>query len=613
MSATCRWLVGHHGDRPPAVHPEGGELLWSGPSPIWTVGSPGPFLVRVVEHRDHMLTAVGRCLPELAELQNALVKAVRQHTARPLDELRGSCLRVLAGPDGITLLADLAGQHPVFHTTAATGEWFATSPVPLAWLQHGRPCLAGIDRDALAAELLCPAVPVASTVLAGVRRGGHLLTLGRAPADVSPILPQPTSSFADGADALREALCDAVARRVRVLRRPTADLSGGLDSSSLVVLAARAGARPLAITYADRLAANDDDLRWAAHVAARTPQLRHVVVSGTGSSLPFTALDSAPLTDEPTLDLLLAARSRERLRPAVAAGSEGHLVGDGGDVVLADDLGYLGDLARRGHTQRLREETAAWARLRQRPARAVRRAAIRLGATTWPAALCTAAARVEHGGPVPRRLEDRLAWIGVSPIVEWSTDRARQAVAALLRRASVEAVEASDCDPAAMAMWGSVQRHGAATRQFGQVAAAFGVAVHAPFLDDTVVRACMSVPVADRTAADRMKPLLTAAVGDLLPAGLPERRTKGDYTTAEYHGLRANADQLRGPLRGPLLAELGVIEPKGPQQALDDALAGGRAPLGALGAVIATEVWLRRLDELPVVRWTAPARAEAAR
>lgn len=61
---------------------------------------------------------------------------------------------------------------------------------------------------------------------------------------------------------------------------------------------------------------------------------------------------------------------------------------------------------------------------------------------------------------------------------------------------------------------------------------------------------------------------MSDAVSDLMPAGLLSRRTKGDYTACEYHGLRANAHTLRALLAVPMLADLGILDPECPRQAL---------------------------------------------
>jgi asparagine synthase (glutamine-hydrolysing) len=119
--------------------------------------------------------------------------------------------------------------------------------------------------------------------------------------------------------------------------------------------------------------------------------------------------------------------------------------------------------------------------------------------------------------------------------------------------------------------------------------------VHVPFLDNQVVAACMSVPVADRTTAAHAKPLLAAALDGLVPARLLARPTKGDYTACLYAGLQQAAPHLRELLTDPLLAELGLIEADTLRVGLDQATSGLAFPVAALGDVIATEQWLRAL------------------
>src|SRR5207248_433693 len=115
--------------------------------------------------------------------------------------------------------------------------------------------------------------------------------------------PKVGSLCADAASAvLRDVLLTAVERRMCGASNLSTDLSGGLDSSTLAVLAAQAGGRLVAVTYADPYAVNDEDVHFARTVAAAEPRLHHVVVTGDETTLPFTALDSTPVTDEPTLD-----------------------------------------------------------------------------------------------------------------------------------------------------------------------------------------------------------------------------------------------------------------------------------------------------------------------
>jgi asparagine synthase (glutamine-hydrolysing) len=150
----------------------------------------------------------------------------------------------------------------------------------------------------------------------------------------------------------------------------------------------------------------------------------------------------------------------------------------------------------------------------------------------------------------------------------------------------------------------AIRWHGSLTRQTQRLAESWGVRLHAPFLDDPVLAACVSVPVTERTSGYVAKPLLGRALEGLVPDEVLARRSKGDYTASEYAGLRAAAPYLFKLLRDPLLADLGLIEPSAVARALSEAVDGQAAPLGALADVIAVEIWLRAVHNAELTSWT---------
>jgi asparagine synthase (glutamine-hydrolysing) len=133
-------------------------------------------------------------------------------------------------------------------------------------------------------------------------------------------------------------------------------------------------------------------------------------------------------------------------------------------------------------------------------------------------------------------------------------------------------------------------------RRYAQMARSCGVNLHAPYLDDSVVRAAWSVPTWIRTSPERYKPLLAAAVRGLVPDRLLNRRTKGDYTRLAYLGLGENADALADLLTDSRLGELGLLEEQKVVAELRRAGAGLPIRLGAFDGVVGMEMWLRSLD-----------------
>lgn len=468
-----------------------------------------------------------------------------------------------------------------------------------------------LNPEVLAAQLFCPQIPEArfhESVFAGVGRvdGGEVLTIGPRGVAIGSITPPTAMPLWQAAPVLAEGLDLAVRRRVERADRPTVDLSGGLDSSTLALLATHADARTMAITYRDPHASNADDVRAATRVAVVEPRLTHVVVDGDALCLPFSDTEVGAPSDEPNLDVLIAARTRRRLAPAIEAGSDMHLGGDGGDAVLGGDLTYLGDLAGAGRLRSLWCEATGWARLRHRRTTDLIRDALRLGRTGWSGALHECARQLEAPSTMiaaTRQASVGLAWAQLSAAAGWSHDEARKAVGARLR--AVASTTTPTCKGADGVNRRAVLWHGAATRGYLHLARTWGLRVHVPFLDNQVVRACWSVPVVERTSVTSAKPLLRAALSDRFPPGVLDRSTKGDYTAAEYHGLRRNARRLRSLLRRPLLAEIGVIDPADARSALESGIAGHSVRLDALGTVLATEIWLRSLQHDRRTWWCA--------
>lgn len=585
----------------------GSDAGMSGADPECRIRLRGPWpesQVRRTRVHDRSALLLGECLATTDELREALSHDGPLHeVADRTAVLSGSyCAVVTHGPETV-VATDLAGLHRVWYRSSAEGVEFASTPLALV-----SDSVRGLDVDSLAARLFCPdfhtGLPGASLYKGLIEvPPDRLLVMKGGRARLGPrSVRRSRTSLQEGAHALREALDTGVRARVIGVPKATADLSGGMDSSTLALLAARyrEGRLP-ALTYTDPLAANDDDLAYAALLVDREPDLEQILVEGDVESLPFTGMDGVPLTDHPSLDTVIFARDRARLRPAY--GSSVHLAGDGGDVVLGAPLTYLTTLVRPGTLRRFVRETRGWARLRHRPVHRVMRSAWAASRTSYPGTLLALAARLETGWSYSARenhprVERNIAWIHLGQAARWGTRTARAAVAARLRHVAGNLDDTDGDDAHTLRM---IRRHTADTRLFVDIAARLGVRVSAPFFDNQVVAACLAVPSAERVSVFQAKPLLKAAFAAHLPAEVYERRTKGDYGTCEYHGIRRNAARLRNLLGESRLADLGILQPSLVLAELERAISGGYAAMAGIVDVVSAEVWLRKLEDGPAL------------
>ncbi|MFF7385855.1 asparagine synthase-related protein [Streptomyces griseoluteus] len=662
LGAETAGATGYDGE---TLRPVGSHLLWGDPDPLWAVGDWRPDEVRVV-HADaqNRIAVLGICGASDEELRRGLFTA-RGGALRHLTAWPGSYTAVVQAGRRITVCGDLAGARPVFHAPWEGGTAYATAALPLADLTE-----ANLDFGHLAALLAAPEVPAAlrdTTPYEGVRRvaPGHALVLRAGAREITGY--EPVASLAVAAppadpdravDAVRDALVEAVRVRLAAPRHVPgldpgpvpgmgpaerraargmpvpgigADLSGGPASGTLALLAAGlpgrpgtllghgtgAGERLLAVTFNDlAVGGREAELERAGALAAN-PRLHHVVVTGAEDTLPYADLDG-PLTDEPGPSLVTAARHRARL----AAGSADHFTGHGARQVLDAHPARLADLLLDRQRRHLVRPVAALTRADGSvlvPAR-VYGAARRLSRTPYRTGLEALAERLmrrrfdEPKGAVGASLA-ALTWARPGPAARWLTGEALAEVSVLLQTGADRAAGGPGQRPGEFRARTVLARHAADLRVLEQAAEVRSQRLHAPFLDNQVVRACRDLPEALRVKPGARATVLRtvlegAGVTDLPPGwGTPSHASSA---AAARTGLRLAADSLVDLFDTPLLADAGLVEARVVRKALREAAAGEPLPLDGLADLVSLELWLGRLLARRGTCWTGtPARARA--
>ncbi|MGX5188801.1 asparagine synthase-related protein [Streptomyces avermitilis] len=657
--------AGSTGSDGETVHPVGSQLLWGDPDPLWAVGDWRPDEVRVVKADAQIRIAVlGTCGASDEELRVGLF-AARGGALRHLTNWSGSYTAVVQVGRRVTVCGDLAGARPVFYTPWAGGTAYATAALPLADLIE-----ANLDFGHLAALLAAPDVPAAvhdSTPYDGVRRipPGHALILRAGAREIAGY--EPVASLAVAAppadptravDAVRDALIDAVRARLAAPRHVPdvdpgpvpgmgpaerraargmpvpgigADLSGGPASGTLALLAAGlpgrpgtvlghgtgAGERLLAVTFNDlAVGGREAELERAGTLAAN-PRLHHVVVTGGEEMLPYADLDG-PLTDEPGPSLVTAARHRARL----ASGSADHFTGYGARQVLDAHPARLADLLMDRKRRHLVRPVAALAKADGSvmvPAR-VYGAARKLARTPYRTGVDGLADRLmrrrfeEPGGAVGASLA-ALTWARPGPAARWLTGEALAEVSVRLQGATGRPGVGPGQRPGDFRARAALTRHAADLRVLEQAAEIRFQRLHAPFLDNQVVRACRALPEALRVQPGARAAILRtvlegAGVADLPPGwGAPSHASSA---VAARTGLRVAVDSLVALFDTPLLAEAGLVEARVVRKAVRAAAQGEPVPLDGLADLVSLELWLRRLLARRGTCWTGtPARQRA--
>ncbi|WP_241479767.1 albusnodin/ikarugamycin family macrolactam cyclase [Nocardiopsis lucentensis] len=363
----------------------------------------------------------------------------------------------------------------------------------------------------------------------------------------------------------RKALEDAVSVRSAQAAHLSCDLSGGLDSTTLCLLASDQVTvnRPLtAWTVHPESRSRGADLDHARAALRGHPDVSHTLLPLGEAELPYGGLARVPATDEPAPSTITAARhvfAYERIR---TTGSTLHMTGDGGDALLMQSPEFTLRLAARGSVLRALRDLHGWAKLdRTSPVRVLR----------------------------------RLAQSGHEPCPHWLTQKARDMALSKPARGPGDLLHG---DAELLSLCG-IGRTAHADAQF---ASAFGVRLESPFLDRAVVEAALTFRVGDRGSPWSYKPQLVEAMRDLLPEVIAQRRTKGG-TDADHHlGLRAHLGEVSALLDG-WLAGHGLIDPQAIRAELRAAATGRETPWGLLEPVISAEMWGRAVKANPPPSW----------
>jgi asparagine synthase (glutamine-hydrolysing) len=567
----------------------------------WLVGRWSDHEVVWAAAGDARIAVAGTCPVDRTRLTR---EAERLRDLAGLDRLArtlpGSFHLIATLPGQVRVQGSAAGLRLVFHTRLDGMTVAADRADVLAALTD-----ASLDEQQVAVRLLWPVPhPLLNTPLwrgiQAVDPEHYMVVADRGRGTRTSrwwALPEQVRSLTEGAPLVRDALVEAVAARTRGGGVVSSDLSGGLDSTSVCFLAAGSGARVIASTWPGCDPASHD-LAWARRAAAHLDGVEHVVWPAEDSPLVYAGLQDIddPL-DEPTIGMMDRARALAHLPGLAAKGSRLHLTGIGGDHVAWSSEAYYHRL------------------LRRRPWVAVGRLRGFRALFTWPLGATVRAladgrsyrrwladAATDLSGPMPPPVTSALGW-GMPPrLFDWVTAAAREAARAAIAEAARTA-EPLAPDRGTHADLEQIRGCTRIVRQWDQMAARVGLPTASPFLDDRVIEACLAVRPEDRVTPWRYKPLLTAAMRDVVPAECLERTNKDQAAMDARAGLRRHRADLVALWADSRLARMGLVDP-----ARLTALAQqpDTPDLGKaiLYSTIGCEVWLRSRErnraELPV-------------
>ncbi|MFC9249925.1 asparagine synthase-related protein [Amycolatopsis thailandensis] len=388
--------------------------------------------------------------------------------------------------------------------------------------------------------------------------------------------------IADGAPAVRDALIAAV--NDAASGQHSADLSGGLDSTSLSFLAARATPDLLTFRMAEVEAGNDDAV-FATLAHSALPDVRNLVITADQCPRPFDDAGQVVDREEPFLTRI-DARTRHIAALLAQHGSQRHLAGHGGDEMFIARPAYLHQLLHRQPRTALRHYLGYAAQQRW-PVWPTLGELLRPGdLQAWwrtQAAHLTSPLDVRRPMLGPGLVSVRAAsWLTPAGL-----DLFRQALRRTAKRAELLAADLAQ-HQTLMILRSNAVAYRMGARQFADA----GLRWDLPYYDDRVAAAVLAVRAHERAGPRRYKPLLVEAMRGIVPPPILGRTTKGEFSADSEIGLRANLPTLMKLFEDSALVARGLVDPDAVRRYLITPRAVGVTTFPLL-ALLGCELWLR--------------------
>ena len=386
-------------------------------------------------------------------------------------------------------------------------------------------------------------------------------------------------------DEFRETFLEAVESRMRGSGRLWSDLSGGLDSSSIVSVAARrpSASRLRTVSVVFDESTLSDEREWFGSLAGNGDTEPHYIDGD--AHYPLSRLPEAvEYWEEPHAAAAFFAVHEQYGRLLSGPGVPVLLTGIGAEAVVMSKRQvpvHLADLLRRGRVAPLRRELDHWQRVLKMP----------LSNLAWWYCL----------RPLVRRRLVSYDW--VSETHDWIEG-------AFARRWDLKARAANAGMPKlcrGIADQWHVEAIGRITGFLLRGYLEKACDIRYPFLHRPLVELALATPWSLKAVPGEPKALLRRAMRGVLPETLRQRTQNASTGHAVYTGVRKAWPALERIVATSMLVDLGIVNRKRLRNALHLARQGHAFHLGGLLSTLTLDAWLQHAAHKGGAKWLSSA------
>ncbi|MDG5803786.1 asparagine synthase-related protein [Streptomyces ossamyceticus] len=582
---------------------EAGPPLFRHPSGApWIAGDTGGRRVVSARNRNLEVVLIGNAMPSLSDDRlSALIRdkgSVAHLDGLAADLAEGDVLFFAREPGRMRSQAPLFLMKSLFWAGVDGTSLISDEQLTLKRITGAQPDLDVLTSRLTDAELSHP-FGLAS-VWSGIRGSGPGEWLdsqsARPPVHRSWWTPpEPDASVPALADRLRQSMRAALVRRTGAHRTLSADLSGGLDSTTLNFFLADLGRTPHTLFLSSANIANNDHA-WASRAAKEIGSEHRV--APYSSVVPFLlAPDTGSVESFPEGPSIASVAVASVTLVQSVMGDTGatlHLNGHGGDALFGPLSTMLWSLVHSQEKGRIRK---AWRHrvINRYPIGETLRMVARSGSYRQDLARIAGSTFERPDSDISHHSR----WILLPKVHPALTDVARQRLRHMAKQALDAGFDHFSTDRTVHQIVQYLTVHGNVVRRMNHARTPYpGTYFDSPYLDRAVVEAALSLRIGDRAYQDPAKPLLAAARPPGMSLDYFTRRDKGDYTAEVFEQHRTLKPTFRELFSGgSMLEDLELISPARIAHSIDDFSTDGRDYTDLVYLAFA-ELWLRSAREM---------------
>lgn len=573
-----RWFCGFYQkiDSYPGKYPEplNGKRLWKDSTAAWACGSWKQKQIIVFSSGPIRLAILGNCFKALPELEKLFEVSVATGDYSRLMALSGSYSLIVNDGKTFCIYVDVAGLKPVFYTEYNNLIAYSSLAIPLYQLKN-----ASIDEHWIASSLTGFPSQITTCRRSPFKHiysvpPGHYLQISFGDVSCNKYWSEPQNyiDFSTARRDFRTQLINAVESRIQMYSDVSSDLSGGFDSTSLSLIAAKLlserGQTLHTSTIATLSSDVSDDVKYARHATSLYSNIIPTMVEDQELPLEYSNLNEIPLTDAPAINTLSAWQEITMAEMMRSKGSQIHLAGVGADSVLSFPYSYLSELLNTAQIKSCLQYIYGWSRIWGFSSIALAKNVVSLNFTSYNKWLLHQAnqfssKRFEKESIASALLDTpTVGWSffpGGNLAASWYTGHAISLVTEELRFWASKSLPFAN-SPAQNEVITRIHYSSSENRILQQLHELIGIDLEFPYFDSAIIDVCLSVKPNERTNPFNYKLLLSQALKHDIPDSIFRRNTKCDYSRDALQGLKHNLLEINSLLETSILSNMNLID-----------------------------------------------------